>query len=362
MSQAARRRYTQEQIDQFVSAHERLHRGEPKGYRAVMRFLQAPGLDFRGRLLVEADFTGANLSGASFMWSNLERTSFYCADLGGVDARGANFTRADLRGCSLRGADLSGATLDDADMREAVLAKMDLEGGFHLLGRSSSVRQEGGDDSRAFAVDFSNCSMKKVKLQKAKLKGANFSGAVLNGADLAGAVLDGANFDGAALLGVDLTQVRIDPKALKNCIRDPSAEAVSRAKDLRERLATARRWIVTRGAEGAPAFLDDEDLRPLADAFENATLAGMSARNTCGIGVSFRNAQLQGSRFDGADLRDADFSGADLRGASFRGTNLWHANFTQADLRPLPLAKGDRPVDLAEAKYATEALSTAVRG
>jgi uncharacterized protein YjbI with pentapeptide repeats len=359
MGQVARERYTQDQINQFVSAHERFYRGEPRGHRAIMRFLQAPGIDFSGRILIDADFSGANMRGANFAMANLERASLYCADLGGVDARGANMYRADLRGCSLRQADLSGARLDDADMREAVLAKLDLDGGFRFTGRSGRVQLDGSED-RAFAVDFTNCSMKDVKLQKAKLKGANFSGAVLNGANLSGAVLDGATFDGAAMIGVDLSQASIDADALKTCVLDPSADAVERADDLIRRLKAAERWITTIGAEGGPAILDGEDLRPLGDAFENAQLAALSSKGACGIGVNFRGAQLQGARFDDADLRDADFSGADLRGASFRGAKLWHARFSDADLRPLPLASGVRRVDLGEAQYASDAFACAL--
>ena len=359
MSPAARPRYTQDQLDQFVSAHERFYRGQPHGHRAIMRFLQAQGIDFSGRMLMEADFTGADLRGARLAQANLERASLDCADLSSVDARGANLYRADLRGCSLRQADLSGARLDDADLREAVLAQVDIDRGFRFAGRSGAVHIEGGED-RAFAVDFTNCSMKQAKLQRAKLKGANFSGAVLNGANLSGAVLNGANFDGAAMLGVDLSQASIDAGALKNCILDPSPEAINRAADLAEQLEAAERWIDTLGAQGAPAILDGEDLRPLGDAFEDARLAAMSARGACGIGVSFCGAQLQGAKFDDADLRDADFSGADLRGASFHGANLWHANFADADLRPLPLAKGVRAVDLDQAQYAAEAFSAAL--
>ena len=264
--------------------------------------------------------------------------------------------RADLRGCSLRQADLSGARLDDADMREAVLARADLEGGFGLIGRSGDVALDGGG-GRAFAVDFTNCSMKQAKLQGAKLKGANFSGAVLDGANLSDAVLTGASFDGAVLVGVDLSRTRMDSDALKNCILDPSPEAVARTAELRERIAAARRWLSTRGAEGGPAIMDGEDLRPLGDAFENGLLAAMSAKGACGIGLSFRGAQLQGAKFDMADLRGADFTGADLRGVSFRGAKLWHAKFTGADLQPLPLANGVRPIDLDDAQYADDALT-----
>ena len=77
MSRVERNRYTQDQIDQFVSAHERFQRGEPGGHRAILRFLQAPGIDFTGRVLTDADFSGADLRKARFASANLERVSFY---------------------------------------------------------------------------------------------------------------------------------------------------------------------------------------------------------------------------------------------------------------------------------------------
>jgi uncharacterized protein YjbI with pentapeptide repeats len=135
---------------------------------------------------------------------------------------------------------------------------------------------------------------------------------------------------------------------------DPSPAAIRRADELNGRLAAAALWITTNGAQGCPAVLDGEDLRPLGEAFEKAQLAAFSAKGACGVGVSFRGAQLQGAKFDMADLRDANFTGADLRGASFRGANLWHAKFNDADLRPLRLASGVRPVDLTEASCARD--------
>ena len=357
--QAARPRYSQAQIDQFVAAHERFQRGEPRGHRAIMRFLQAPGIDFSDRLLVEVDLSGANLTGANFANANLERASFYCADLSKVDASGANLHRADLRGCSLREANLAGAKLDEADMREAVLMRADVDRGFQLAGRSGTLSAD-GEGERAFAVDFTNCSMKEAKLQKAKLKGARFEGAMLNGANLSGAALEGATFHGAVLTGADLAHARIDPGALKNCVLDPTREAIARSTELIERLAAGTKWFLSNGAEGRPAVLDEEDLRPLGDAFENSQLAAMSAKDVCAIGVSFRGAQLQGVRFDGADLRDADFTGADLRGASFQNAKLWHARFEDADLRPLQLTQGLRRIDLNGAAYAPNAFADSV--
>jgi uncharacterized protein YjbI with pentapeptide repeats len=353
-------RYTQAQLDQFLAAHERFLRREPRGRRAIMRFLSARGLDFGRRLLADADFTGADLREARLVLANFERAALYCADLRSVDARGANLQRADLRGCSLRDANLAGARLDHADMREAVLVRDDPEqelqlGGWSPPGRTQKSRFQ------TFAVDFTNCSMKGAMLGQAKLKGANFSGALLNGADLSGAVLDDAKFDGAVLTGVDMSKVRIDPRVLAKCVLPPSQSALDRAIELKARLAAADRWLATDGAEGHPAALDGEDLRTLGPAFENARLTAFSARRACGIGVWFKGAQLQAANFDNADLRDADFSGADLRGASFRGANLSHARFAGADLRPLPLASGDRPVDLTEATYLESAFATSLR-
>jgi uncharacterized protein YjbI with pentapeptide repeats len=357
---AGRPRYTQAQINQFVAAHERFYRGEPRGHRAIMRFLQAPDIDFSDRMLAEVDLSGANLKGANFANANLERASFYCADLSRADASGANLHRADLRGCSLRDANLAGARLDEADMREAVLMRADVDRGFQLVGRSGTLTVE-GDGERAFAVDFTNCSMKEAQLQKAKLKGARFEGAMLNGANLSGAVLDGATFHGAVLTGADLAHARIDPGALKNCVLDPSREAVARADELVARLAAGTKWILSNGKEGHPVVLDGEDLRPLGDVFEKRQLAAMSARDVCAVGVSFRGAQLQGAKFDGADLRDADFTGADLRGASFQNAKLWHARFDGTDLRPLHLAQGLREVDFSGAAYTPAAFAASLQ-
>ncbi len=351
-------RYTQDQLNQFISAHERYHRRDTRGRRAMMPFLQAQGMDLARRILAEADFTGADFSGAHMALANFERASLYCADLRGIDGRGANFLQADLRGCSLREASLSGAVLDEADLREALLARADLGKGFKIYGRETGERAMDG----VFAVDFSNCSMKKVKLRKAKLRGANFSGAILRGADLEGAVLEDCNFEGAVLVGANLTRTRVDRDALVNCVIDPSPAAMERADELRERLYVARRWVETNGAEGRPANLDGEDLRTLGSMFEGARLTALSATGACGVSVNFRDAALQGANFEGADLRDAHFAGADLRGANFRGANILHANFRGADVRPLSLNNGVRPVDLTDALHVEDVFAFANKG
>ena len=333
--------FSQAQLEQLFEAHERFLRRQPRSKNLVQRFLQAKGLNFSRRLLSEADLTGANLRDARMILTNFERAHLYCADLSGVDARQAIFRKADIRGVSLNHARLEGANFDDADMRQAVLAYADAKDGYRLVGRSGDVRPEGGGIT--YSVDFSNCSMKKVKLANAKLKGANFAGALMQGADLSGAVLTGANFDGGVLTGVNLERAVIDRGALAKCVVDPTATALARVAELLTRLEASDLWVRTNGREGRAAVLDDEDVRPLGDAFQKRQLAALSAQRALAVGVNFAGAQLQGTKFDGADLRDADFNTADLRGASFVGANLWHANFAGADLRPLPLGGTGSP-------------------
>jgi uncharacterized protein YjbI with pentapeptide repeats len=345
--QASLPRLNQDLLNRALDAHERFSRRDSGGRRLVTPFLQAPGLDFSKRLLADAELRGANLQRARLALADLQRASLYCADLRGADLRNANLSRADIRGASLRQANLSGAVLNDADMREGRLVQADSREGFRMVEKPSGPSAEAG-----FSVDFTNCSMKRVKLANAKLKGANFSGALLHNADFAGASLSGCNFEGAVLIGVDLKLARFDPGALAKSVLDPGKDAMDRVPELLARLSSAGRWVQTDGERDHAANLDGEDLRTLGDALANRPLTALSARRACAIGVSFAGSQLQGANFDGSDLRETDFTGADLRGASFKGAKLWHAKFDKADVRPLSLGNGStRAVDLTDAVF-----------
>ena len=96
------------------------------------------------------------------------------------------------------------------------------------------------------------------------------------------------------------------------------------------------------GAEGAPAVLDHEDLRPLGGLLRERLLTALSARGVRAVGVDFSASQLQGANFRDADLRGAVFDAADLRGACFENAKLAHARFGRAILAPLHLIGGRR--------------------
>jgi uncharacterized protein YjbI with pentapeptide repeats len=338
---ASRRAWDQRAVDEAVAAHEQFLRGARGGRRAFFQYIDAPGVDARRRLLNDADFTGANLEGAMLAGCHFERAALYCVNLEGADLRAANLRRADLRGARLAGAVLSGAVMDEADMRAAYIAFPSGDTGLHVLRHGAPAERalSGG----GFGADFTNCQMRGVRLCAANLKGADFTGAVLEHADLAGARLTDAIFQDTVLDGVDLQRVLLTPDQRAGCVFAPGLEALHRADEIRDRLRRAEAWAASDGRTGAPAKIDDEDLRPLAGAFRGRTLTALSARRVRAVHLDFSGGSLQGAAFDGADLRGAVFDGCDLRGASFQGAKLAHARFAGADLRPLVLA-GGRPL------------------
>jgi uncharacterized protein YjbI with pentapeptide repeats len=336
----------------MLSAHEDLIAGRRGGARLIARFVIAQSRRCDLRKLADSDFTGADLSGSTFVGADLQRASLYCANLTRCDFRGARLNRADLRGGKFYGAQLAGAVLDEADMRAAILCVADDILGLKWIGgaaqvKGASLNDVNLDEAEAFAVDFSNCSLRGAKLRSANLKNAIFTNANLDGADLSGARLEGANFRNAILTGIDVEHLGLPATALAGCVRDPSPDAWARLDQILDQVAQGEAWVTSNGKHGSSTVLDGFDLRPAAGAFTGKRLVGLSARDAVAVRVDFSGAELPGANFDDADLRGASFKGADLRGASFRRANLAHAIFEEADTSALPLRDGRaRPVQL----------------
>jgi uncharacterized protein YjbI with pentapeptide repeats len=328
--------WDQRQIDRAAALHERFLRGAAGGQRAFLRYVDAPGIDCRRRVLDDADLTGANLTGSALAGAHFERAALFCANLEGCDLRAANLRRADLRGARLAGAALTGAVMDEADMRAAYIAYPAGDQALHVF--RHGPHQAGGP--RAHGADFTDCAMRGVRLCAANLKGANFTGAVLEHADLSGAKLTDAIFNDTVMDGVDLGRLNLSPRQLSGCLLGPDPAALGRADEIRERLRLAEDWVASDGRRGGPAVIDGEDLRPLQGAFRGRVLTALSARQVRAIHLDFSGSSLQGAMFEGADLRGAVFDGADLRGASFRNARLSHARFVGADLSALVLPDG----------------------
>jgi len=327
---------TQQELNVILAAHER-YAAYQGGSRAHLAHCILDGLNLANRNLSEADFSGASLVGANLCGSNLERASLYCADLRDCNLQSAKLSRADLRGASFSGARLAFAVLDGADLRAAMMMYVGAEG-VSVIDRDGA--KQSGRSRTMSGVDFSNCSMKGASFGNARLDGANFTGALLQGASFKSAKLTNVVFKNAVLTGVNLKELDVPPAAMIGCVQDVTPQAAAKFDMLRAKLDAHQQWIASGGAQGAPAILDDEDLRPLHQLLVARPLTGLCARRACAIGLDFSSSQLQGAKFEGADLRDANFTNADLRGVSLRDAKLAHAKFERANLGRLSLANG----------------------
>jgi uncharacterized protein YjbI with pentapeptide repeats len=328
-----RKSLDQRGFEAAVASHERYLRSLG-GARAMLQFVDAPGLNLPRRMMNDVDFTGADVSRSMFAGCHFERASLYCTDLSGCDLRASNLKRADLRGACLIGASLNGAVLDEADMRAAYVAVPDGKGGLQMRWRPGPASRTSD------TADFTNCTLRGARLRNANLKGANFTGAILEGADLSGAKLTDALFHEAVLTNVNIADLALTADQLSGCVLDPGPQALAKMPQIAAMLRAAADWVESGGKLGSPAVLDGEDLRPLGAAFQSRLLTGLTARGVCAIRVDFSGSELQGAVFDDADLRGAIFEGADLRGASFRNAKLSHASMRRANLAPLTLGDG----------------------
>jgi len=313
-----------------IAAHFLFVMGRPGGIRADLRFIKARGIDLHQQRLDDIELSGADLSGANLAGANLTRASLYCADISGADLSDSKLCRADLRGARLHGVNFEYADMDGADFRQSTIAVVDEDGKWTVKGTVGP----------AASVSFVNCSLKKARLNNANLKNARFDGALLNGASFAGAALENASFEGAVLVGVRLSELRVPPEKLKNCITDPDPHFRLRLPEFLAALDAAEKWAQNGGRSGKQGSFAGQDIRLLAQHMKGRVLTGIDLQKTIAVNTDFTGCELQAARFDGADLRGATFAGADLRGASFRNANIAHVDFSGANLRPLELESG----------------------
>ncbi|MGA7711272.1 MAG: pentapeptide repeat-containing protein [Rhizomicrobium sp.] len=342
---------TRDELGKLVRAHELFLAGAAGGKCAKLFSGNLTGVDLANCKLAGSDFSGSVFYGANLRFANFQRANLYCTDLRNIDGRCGDFSHADMRGTTLNGSNLSQAILDHVDFRAGRLAPLGRWGAGDVIDRNGS----------ATGVDFSFCSLRGASLEGSNLKGANFNGAVIHATKFRGASLSGATFERTAFTDVDLSELRVPASALAHCLFPPSLEAVAERANLLVKLQVHQRWVESDARAGAPAVLDDKDLRPLADSIGRFKLTAISARRAIAVGVDLSCTELQGADFEGADLRGASFEGADLRGVNFRDACLHHAKFVAADLRSLQLRNGSlRQSNFTGASLSAEQIADAI--
>ena len=102
--------------------------------------LPALAVDYNKQFLVGVDFSGKVLVDASFTKANLRNSNLSDSDLRGVSFFGANLESANLSGANLSNATLDAARLTDADLSNAIL-----EGAFAFNAKFDHATIEGAD-------------------------------------------------------------------------------------------------------------------------------------------------------------------------------------------------------------------------
>lgn len=321
---------SQSTLQHILNEHQRYLTGY-RGTRARLRSAKLDGLKLGNRDLREADLSGASLAGADLRGINLSRASLYCADLSGCDLRNARLDHADLRGASFKDANLAHTVMDHADLRAASMLYMGDAIRFH--GNAHAESPYG-------AVDFSHACLRHASFRGAKLDNANFTDALLQGASFRGARLRNPCFRGAVLSDVDLAEINLSAKSLRQSLTNPGHSARERVKALYAMLKAHHTWFESGGRTGYPIHIENEDLRPLGDALKGLCLAGLQMRNVIAVDLDLSATGLQAARFEGCDLRGAKFHAADLSGTVFHNTKIGHADFRDALIRDLTLCSG----------------------
>lgn len=368
---APQERISQDQLDEVLRKHRNFSVGKPGGARAVMKFKDLSGLDFRRIDLSGADFTGSNLARCNLSYGTYVGSAFYGCDLRDANLEGANFTRADMRGTNREGARLEHADLSTADLREGkvLAAKSSAAAAAMNTGLTGTRRQE--KETRISSLDLSqNEGKEALRESNLVLKGApNAESHRESSLDLSNRsgedepiresrlVLksdeDEKNQQESSLVlsAGNTDETRVSKLTLQG--EDTSASArealVSLEVEARELIAGLEqhaKWLTSNGQLGKQLILKDADLRRVPDLVRFPMTALRADRvDFSGLnlgGVHLQSAQLTSCNFEGTNL-----SRADLRGATLRACNLTRANLSKALLTPLQFGERNQPTDLS---------------
>lgn len=326
-------RITQDQFDAAIRKHRYFSIGKQGGARAVFKFADLSGLDFRGADLSGADFTGSNLSECNLKRGTFTGAAFYGCNLDRANMEWANFSRADLRGTSREGAKTEGADLVTADLRDGQIfsskqAQIDNQQGVKTIDYSEKNEQRSAytdltkvdEETRVSSVNLSETE--EVYNRRSNLD--------LSEAEETARITDfslSSNPDVERVAGISIAQTE-----------DPMIT----------RLTNHAKWIASKGARGEQLDISGLDMRPVRNLVRYPLIAAKArGANFSGMylaGIHMQSALLENCNFNGADL-----SGADLRGSSLRGADLTNAKLEGANLGTLNFGERRQAVDLTDA-------------
>ncbi len=341
-------RVTQEQFDSAIRKHRYFSIGKQGGARAVFKFADLSGLDFRGADLSGADFTGSNLSDCNLKRGTFTGAAFYGCNLDRANLEWANFSRADLRGTSREGAKIEGADLTTADLRGGQIfaskqAQIDNQQGIKTIDYSEKNEQrsaytdltETDEAARLSAVDLSTPEDTYNRRPGLDLSQSEDTDDRSSDLDLSEKEAPGRMTDFSLSTDPDVERV--------------ASVSLAQSEDpMITRLTNHAKWIGSKGARGEQLDISGLDMRSVRNLVRYPLIA-VKARGANFSGMHLAGIHMQCAILDDCNFSGANLSGADLRGSSLRGANLTNANLEGANLGTLNFGERRQAVDLTNA-------------
>lgn len=353
---ATHEKVSQRQLDDIIKNHGIFLKGIRGGARAVLKFKDLSGLNFKGADLSQADFTGSILADANLALGTFRGASFFACDLRGANLEHGNFARADFRGAFVAGANLTGADLKEADMRSGKVMEKGKNGILQNVPRrdvpddphhrtifsGAKMTETDMSKARAMAADFSDADLTGVLVKNANFEGANFEGANLSRADFTGANLADTNLFASILTNTIIEHAETGGSNIKEIITKDKAggKIEDLGKPLSELLTDHTAWVASAGRNGTRLDLSGFDLRTVHDLNQYA-LTAVKAVDANFLNQKLSGVEMQSAILDRSDFRDCKLDKADLRGASLKNALFSRADLSHANLGPLQFTNPD---------------------
>ncbi len=346
---------SQRELDEVIKKHATFLKGIRGGARAVLKFKDMTGLNFRGADLSQADFTGSVLVDAILSGGTFKGVSFFACDMRHAKLENASFARADFRGAYVAGANLTGADLEKADLREGKVMERGEKGALvdkayshgkspvqKTIFRGAKMHETNMSGSRASAADFADADLSGIIVKDADFSGANLEGANLTDADFTGSNLRNANLTASIMTGTVLEATETGGANLDDALNEDEMGALIEElqETLPELLEHHTKWVASAGQDGKRLDLSGYDMRHILG-LGSYPLTAIKAVASNFLQQNLEGAQIQSAMLDRSDLRDCNLKNADLRGTSLKNANLSRADLAEANLMPLKFTNDD---------------------
>lgn len=340
-------RINQTQFDEAIRKHRYFSIGKQGGARAVFKFKDMSGLDFRGADFSGADFTGSNLSNANMKRCTFVGAALYGCNLDGANIEWTNFSRADMRGTSMVETKTEGADLSTADLRDGKIfaSKKDQV-------RSQTQKTLDYSEKNEQRGAYADLSSKKETARSSDLDLSNTDEELVRKADID---LSETASDDQRLSNLDLSETPEDARVSDfvlagdpELLRTAEISLEQTENPMLARLTSHAQWIASKGARGEQLDISGLDMRDIRDLVRFPLIA-IKARGANFSGMHLAGVHMQSAQLEECDFSNANLSQADLRGSSLRRANLRNANLKDANLGPLIFGDRHQAVDLTGA-------------